>query len=219
MSSTSQTTNKLAVLARRFDRRRLFSWIWLALGAALLSYVGYEYASMHFEQQSLNAQWERQNAQTVNSAYPAPAAAGELTRLSIPKIGLDAVIVEGTSHRQLIIAPGHVKGTSTPGEEGNAVISAHRDTFFRHIYELQKGDGIVVRRGGHVYNFQVTGKKIVDPDDVSVIQRTPDAQLTLLTCYPIYYIGPAPERLVVFSKLVPDQGAAAPAQSATVAAH
>ena len=213
MPSAPQSTNQLAAFTRKFDRRRLFSWIWLALGAILLSYVGYEYASMHFEQQSLNAQWERQNAQAANSAYPAPAATDELTRLSIPKIGLDAVVVEGTSHRQLTIAPGHLKGTSLPGEDGNAVISAHRDTFFRHIYELQKGDGIVVRRGGRVFNFQVTGKKIVDPDDVSVLQRTPDAQLTLLTCYPTYYIGPAPERLVVFSRLVQNQAAVSSAQA------
>ena len=214
MSAALQPSNALPARAKKWDPRTLFSWIWLAIGVALLAYVGYEYASMHFEQQSLSAQWERQNAQATRSAYPAAPLEDELTRLSIPKIGLDAVIVEGTSHRQLTIAPGHVKGTSLPGDDGNAVISAHRDTFFRHIYELQKGDGIVVRRGGHVFNFQVTGKKIVDPDDISVIQRTPDAELTLLTCYPTYYIGPAPERLVVFSKLVPNQNAVAPTQAA-----
>src|SRR6185503_18054571 len=81
-------------------------------------------------------------------------------------------------------------------------ISAHRDTFFRHIYELNKGDEILVRRNGKVFHYQVTGKKIVMPDDVAVLKQTTDPQLTLITCYPTYYIGPAPKRLVVFSKLV-----------------
>src|SRR5579864_1086352 len=199
-----------------FDPHKL-SWFWIAIGLALLGYVGYEYAAMHFEQQSLNQQWERQNAAATSSAYPTPAV-DELTRLSIPKIGLDAVIVEGTSYRQLKIAPGHIKGTSVPGENGNSVISAHRDTFFRHIYELQKGDDVLVRRSGRVYRFEVTGKKVIGPDDVSILKPTPDTELTLLTCYPIYYVGPAPERLVVFSKLVQDPNSL-PSQSAIVGSN
>src|SRR5207237_6803091 len=99
-----------------------------------------------------------------------------------------------------------------PGEPGNAVITGHRDTFFRHIYELQKGDEILVRRNGELYKYQVTGKKIVDPEDVSVLKQTTDAQLTLITCYPTYYIGPAPQRLVVFSKLVPTPPASSAAE-------
>lgn len=187
----------------------------MLIGLALLAYVGYEYASMHFEQEDLSAQWERQNS----APNPAniPPAANELTRLTIPKIGLDAVIVEGTSYRQLKIAPGHVNGTPTAGDSGNSVISAHRDTFFRHIYELQKGDDILVRRGGRVFTFQVTGKKVVEPDDVSVLAHTSDAELTLLTCYPIYYIGPAPERLAVFSKLAHQSDALASTRPTTAA--
>ena len=111
-------------------------------------------------------------------------------------------MVEGTSHKALRLGPGHVKGTPVPGEAGNSVISAHRDTFFRNIYELKSGDEIQVRRDGHAYTFQVTGKKIVTPNDLSVLKKTSDTRLTLITCYPIYYIGPAPKRLVVFSKLV-----------------
>ena len=125
-----------------------------------------------------------------------------LTRVVIPKISLDAIVVEGVSRKQLSEGPGHIKGTATPGEAGNAVISAHRDTFFRHIYELNKGDEILVRRNGKVFHYQVTGKKIVMPDDMAVLKQTSDPQLTLITCYPTYYIGPAPKRLVVFSKLV-----------------
>jgi sortase A len=131
----------------------------------------------------------------------------------IPKISLDAIVVEGASRRELSEGPGHMKRTAQPGEAGNAVITAHRDTFFRHIYELGKGDDILVRRAGQVYKYEVTGKKIVLPEDVSVIKPTADATLTLITCYPTYYIGPAPKRLVVFSRLV-DSQAELPAKQA-----
>ena len=158
---------------------------------------------MHREQQTLHRQWEEQQKPLATAASDAAVVKDDgLTRVSIPKIGLDVIVVEGTNHRALRLGPGHLQETPAPGEAGNSVISAHRDTFFRHIYELTKGDEIQVRRSGHTYAFQVTGKKIVKPDDLSVVKNTPDARLTLITCYPIYYIGPAPERLVVFSKLI-----------------
>jgi LPXTG-site transpeptidase (sortase) family protein len=72
----------------------------------------------------------------------------------------------------------------------------------------------LIRRRGEVYKFEVTGKKIVTPDDISVLRRTKDPRLTLITCYPTYYIGPAPERLVVFSKLI-ERSPDLPAESHT----
>jgi sortase A len=111
-------------------------------------------------------------------------------------------VVEGTSRKALRVGPGRLKNTAMPGDADNSVITAHRDTFFRHIYRLSKGDEVLVRRNGELMKFEVTGKKIVDPNDVSVLKKTKRAQLTLITCYPTYYIGPAPERLIVFSKLV-----------------
>jgi sortase A len=175
----------------------------MLIGVAILGYVGSEYWAMHSEQQALHHRWEEQQKPPATAALnPAIIKDDGLTRVSIPKIGLDVIIVEGTNHRALRLGPGHLEETPAPGELGNSVISAHRDTFFRHIYELTKGDEIQVRRSGRTYAFQVTGKKIVQPDDLSVVKNTPDARLTLITCYPIYYIGPAPERLVVFSKLI-----------------
>ena len=115
---------------------------------------------------------------------------------------MDAIVVEGASRKQLSIGPGHMIDTAMPGEPGNAVITGHRDTFFRNIYELKRGDEIIVRRSGQVFKYQVTGKKIVEPEDISVLKPTVEPQLTLITCYPTYYIGPAPKRLVIFSKLM-----------------
>jgi sortase A len=176
-------------------------------GIALLGYVGFEYGSMYTSQRHLQQAWQQQQGARPQNASAAQPPDEDLTRLSIPKIKLDAVVVEGTAYKQLAIAPGHLKDTPAPGDDGNSVISAHRDTFFRHIYELQKGDTVQVQRRGKIFTYEVTGKKIVEPDDVSVLHKTTDPQLTLLTCYPTYYIGPAPERLAVFSKLVSAQPA------------
>jgi sortase A len=182
--------------------RKAVSLVLIVVGIALLGYVGSEYWGMYRSQQKLEAEWERQAASFSTPAHAVIPPEQMLTRVVVPKIGLDAIVVEGASRRDLSEGPGHMKETAMPGETGNAVITAHRDTFFRHIYELVKGDRIQVRRSGRVFTYEVTGKKIVMPDDVSVIRQTPDPQLTLITCYPVYYIGPAPKRLVVFSRLV-----------------
>ncbi len=188
----------------RVRRHHLPALLMLA-GLLLLSYVGFEYYSMYGAQKRMARQWQAQNdaRQTVSSPLANPLANNDgLTRVEIPKINLDAIVVEGVSRKELKIAPGHVPSSAIPGENGNSVITAHRDTFFRHIYELAKGDEILVRRNGEVFKFQVTGKRVVDPADVSVLDPTADPQLTLITCYPTYYIGPAPGRLVIFSKLM-----------------
>ena len=182
--------------------RKAFSGFLLLLGVVLLTYVGLQYWGMYHHQQQLAREWQRQAAAANIPGHAKLSAQDLLTRVVIPKIHLDAIVVEGASRKQLSDGPGHMKETATPGEIGNAVITGHRDTFFRHIYELNKGDEILVRRAGATYRFHVTGKKIVYPEDVSVLRQTSDPQLTLITCYPTYYIGPAPKRLVVFSKLV-----------------
>jgi len=196
----------------KFANRRTYSWLLVVIGVALLVYVGSQYWGMYRSQQNLEAQWEHQAATANVPGAPKLTADDLLTRVVIPKINLDAIVVEGASRKELSEGPGHMKQTAAPGEPGNAVITGHRDTFFRHIYELNKGDDIMVRRNGKVFRYEVTGKKIVMPDDVAVLKQTPDAQLTLITCYPTYYIGPAPKRLVVFSKLV-ESSSDVPAQA------
>ena len=183
----------------------------MIFGAATLFYVGTQYWTMYSEQRQLSEEWSRQqqtSAPSLLQVNNAGAAVHDgLTRISIPKINLDAVIVEGTSHKALLRGPGHLTDTPAPGEAGNSVISAHRDTFFRHIHELSAGDLIDIQRDGHSYVYEVTGKKIVGSADTSVLKQTSDPQLTLITCYPTYFIGPAPERLIVFTKLSKDSPA------------
>jgi sortase A len=194
--------SRLSQWVRQRITRRRVSLLLILVGVALLGYVGSEYWGMYRSQQKLALEWERQAAAISKPAAAVIPPDQALTRVVIPKISLDAIVVEGASRKELSEGPGHMKETAMPGETGNAVITAHRDTFFRHIYELVKGDQIQVRRSGRVFTYEVTGKRIVMPDDVSVIKQTNDPQLTLITCYPTYYIGPAPKRLVVFSKLV-----------------
>lgn len=193
----------------QWNKKNLLPLLLMVVGAVLLGYVVVQYGTMYRGQQQLAAEWERQNGATqqdangqAGSAGVRDVAADGLIKVTIPKIKLDAIVVEGTGRKQLLLGPGHMSETPAPGEIGNSVISGHRDTFFRHIYELSKGDEIDVRRNGKVFTYEVTGKKIVEPDDLSVIKQSQDKRLTLITCYPTYYIGPAPERLVVFSKLV-----------------
>jgi len=197
---------------RSFLGRRFVSLALIICGVVLLGYVSGEYWGMYRSQKNLEAQWEHQaailNASTSSATFSQEKILPEqmLTRLLVPKIGVDSIVVEGASRKALSEGPGHMRETAEPGEAGNAVITGHRDTFFRHIYELNKGDQIQVKRNGHNFVYEVTSHKIVLPEDVSVIKPTNDPQLTLITCYPTYYIGPAPKRLVVFSKLVESDG-------------
>jgi len=192
---------------RQAAQLRVLAHALIACGLVLVIYVSAEYVGMFHDQRQLEREWaEQERAPVGNSSSRSIASApsDRLTRILIPKINLDAVVVEGTNNRDLMKGPGHIRNTAYPGQAGNSVISAHRDTFFRNIYELQKGDVIEVRRNGQAYRYEVMSKKIVDPDDVSVIRPSKDARLTLITCYPTYFIGPAPERLVVAAKLLPN---------------
>ncbi|HUQ49134.1 MAG TPA: class D sortase [Terriglobales bacterium] len=179
--------------------RRHVGLLLTLVGVFTLGFVGSEYYGMYSEQKRLTQEWESQ--QTPATGAGRSVKSDGLTRVEIPKINLEAIVVEGASRKQLKVGPGRITTSAQPGEVGNSVITAHRDTFFRHIYELNKGDDILIRRNGEVFRYQVTGKKIVVPEDLSVLKPTKDAQLTLITCYPTYFIGPAPERLVIFSKL------------------
>jgi sortase (surface protein transpeptidase) len=117
--------------------RRGFAALLLFSGVAVLGYAGFQYGAMLIEQRHLQALWRQQ--QRMYSAFGHRSAVlheNSLTRLTIPAIQLSAVIVEGTDPLSLLIGPGHLTGTALPGQTGNAVVSAHRETFFRNIMDL-----------------------------------------------------------------------------------
>lgn len=172
-------------------------------GVAVLGYAAFEYGTMLLEQRHLQALWRAQQRPGPAVSHRTIAFRGDsFVRISIPSIQFSAVVVEGTDFYSLLIAPGHLPGTPQPGEAGNAVISGHRDTFFRNIVGLNPGDHILVERDGRTFTYVVDGFRIVKPTDISVIAPTNDNRLTLITCNPANYPGPAPQRLVVISKLI-----------------
>lgn len=179
----------------------------IVAGSLLLSFVGVQYAQSWLGQRKLARVWAEQQHQQTQTASDG------LTRLSIPSINLNAIVVEGTTRKDLLLGPGRLRESAVPGEAGNSVITGHRDTFFRHVYELNKGDRVNVERNGRLFRYQVTGRKIVRPDDLSVMEPSSEPRLTLITCYPTYYIGPAPKRLVVFTKMLDSTGAIAQDQN------
>jgi LPXTG-site transpeptidase (sortase) family protein len=169
------------------------------VGLLLLLYVSSQYWQTYAAQRKLALVWQQQSARPANIVG---SDVNALVRLTIAKINLDAVIVEGTSRKSLKLGPGHLKDSALPGSSGNSVIVAHRDTFFRHLDELEEGDGIYLRGQGEVYRFEVTGRRVVEPTDLSALRQSSSPQLTLITCYPTHYLGPAPNRLVVVARLI-----------------
>jgi sortase A len=131
-----------------------------------------------------------------------PAIGGPVGIISIPKIGLSMMVVEGTDEVRLQAGPGHYPGTPLPGQAGNAAIAGHRTTYlapFYHLDALVPGDqiGLTTLQGNFVYT--VTGSEVVDPSDVAVVAATSTPQLTLTTCNPRFS---ASQRLVVHAALV-----------------
>ncbi len=128
---------------------------------------------------------------------------GAVDHLVIPKIGVDKFVVEGTNEADLTQGPGHYAGTPLPGQVGNAAIAGHRTTYgapFFRLDELSSGNDVYVTdTGGHTYRYQVYQSMVVSPSDGSVLDNTPDAQLTLTTCNPRFS---ATTRLIVKAKLV-----------------
>jgi sortase A len=138
-------------------------------------------------------------ATTINAAIP--SGTQPMGRLEIPSIGLSAIYVEGSDSRTLRRAIGHIPGTALPGTSGNAALSAHRDTFFRHLGEVHRGDLIRITTTRGLYQYVVESSQTVDPDERAVLGNVGRPTLTLVTCYPFYYVGSAPKRFVVHAAL------------------
>jgi sortase A len=193
----SHVITRLGDTVARKRMRQQASVFLISTGVSLMLLTSGAYRWMHQEQERLIAS----QSSLVTETSATIAAPQDVTVLSIPKIKLEAAILESTTKKSLLLAPGHVEKTAWPGDVGNSVIAGHRDTFFRRLNELQNGDEILVTRGHRRFHYLVSSKTIVSPSDVSVTLPAADARLTLVTCYPTYYIGPAPKRLIVVATL------------------
>jgi len=140
--------------------------------------------------------WDPQRITAWRRALSEPVPP-PLAVLRIPKIRLEVPVLRGTDDVTLNRAVGHIDDTALPGTDGNSGIAGHRDGFFRGLKDIEPEDAIELDtlRGKEVYRVERTW--VVDPDDVSVLDPAPARSLTLVTCYPFYYVGPAPQRYIV----------------------
>ena len=135
----------------------------------------------------------------------ASAGAEALGRLSVARLGMRVMVAPGVDARSLRRAAGHIPGTSRPGTGGNVGIAGHRDTFFRPLRRIEPGDEIELTTPEGVARYAVEWTRVVAPDAVDVLAPTPYAALTLVTCYPFYYVGHAPDRFIVRARRVDDR--------------
>jgi sortase A len=140
--------------------------------------------------------WDRERIDAWRRTLAAPAPP-PLAVLRIPKVRLEVPVLPGTDDFTLNRAVGHIEDTALPGTDGNSGIAGHRDGFFRGLKDIEPNDIIELEtlRGKEVYRVERTW--VVEPEDVSVLDSTPTRSLTLVTCYPFYHIGPAPQRFIV----------------------
>jgi sortase A len=182
--------------------------LFAAAALALVCYAGVTIDAAR-EQAALSRELDRDRAAwaaaSAELARPRPvvtlAPQALVGRIDIPRLRLSALAREGVDTGTLRASAGHVPGTALPGDAGNAAFAAHRDTFFRPLEGIREGDDIRVTTAGGEFHYQVTGTRIVDPDEVSVLEPTTGATLTLVTCYPFDYIGSAPQRFIVRAQL------------------
>jgi sortase A len=184
--------------------RAVLRWIQglLFAGAILmLGYCGFVLVDTWIFQKQESAALERfVPKEPAASGVSVPEAIGPdglIGRIGIPRLDVSAVVIEGTSHKTLRRAVGHIAGTSLPGQPGNVGIAGHRDTFFRPLRNVQENDIITFTTLGGEYRYRVVSIKVVSPDNVAVLNPDGNEILTLVTCYPFYFVGSAPDRFIV----------------------
>ena len=209
----------------RWSRRLFF-----VIGIVALSYVAFALLDARLYQAGQSRRFQQELKELkpsvvsderlhVSSISPAPAKGNlmrperieiagvnrvSLGRIEIGAIGLTAMILEGTDARTLRRAVGHIPGTPQPGQRGNVAITGHRDTFFRPLRNIRRDDEIRLTTLSGSYRYWVDSIKVVEPEDMGVLDNSDDSILTLVTCYPFYYVGPAPKRFVVRARRIPE---------------
>lgn len=199
-------------------KRRWIANILLAAGIVLVgvwawsNLRGLIYQSVH------NQEFDRRvhkRGPEAESRQPNRAPAlrnGEVVgRLIVPRLHLRAIVREGAGEDTLAVALGHIPGTALPGPTGNVGVAGHRDTLFRALREIRQDDLIEFETLHGNYSYRVRIMKVVNPKSVDVLQASQSPEITLVTCFPFHYLGPAPNRFIVQASLV---GQEAPKQAA-----
>lgn len=182
--------------------QRLFLWF----GVAALAYAGgaAAYAGIYQRRQSWKFEQEVAAPKVIKTPIVEEAVdlrEGDLVgKLEVPRVGISVMVLHGIDENTLIVGAGHVPGTPLPGAEGNVAIAAHRDTFFRKLEGILPGDSIQVATVRRTYEYVVDSTEIVDPENTQVMESRARPELTLITCYPFYFVGAAPKRFIVHAR-------------------
>jgi sortase A len=177
----------------------------LIFGVLALGYGAWVLVDAHLYQKRAVRQFESRARSEAGTSQPAerrpalqPVADGTpFARLEIDRLNMDTMVIEGVTDADLRKAVGHIPYTALPGNPGNVGLAGHRDTSFRQLRHIQDGDliSLTTSQGRHVY--QVENTEIVKPEDSEVLRPTAQPTLTLVTCFPFYYVGSAPNRFIV----------------------
>lgn len=173
----------------------MISKILLFIGLGCLGLYGFFAVEAHWEQAALERELYRplpnRSAAAPTSPKPRHLSEGDLFgRLEIPRLNLSVMVMEGDADSILRLGAGHVPGTPM-------AIAGHRDTFFRPLKDIKLNDTIRFTTPDGSSEYRVVSTQIVGPTDTSVLDAKDDSTLTLITCYPFYYIGPAPKRFII----------------------
>jgi sortase A len=180
--------------------------LFLAVGVLILGYCGllllnarvYQASEMRrFQQQRIDSKPAVDGQIIVHQVSFHPEPGKPLGEIELTRVGVTAMIFEGTDDRTLQRAVGHIPGTAMPGQSGNVAIAGHRDTFFRALRNVQQGDEINLMTVDGSYRYRVDSISVVAPEHTEVLDNSDGDFLTLVTCYPFYYVGPAPRRFIV----------------------
>jgi sortase A len=178
-------------------RHWLSVWLeWLLLGIGLGCLGVYVFETV--EARRFQAQRAAEFARAAQAYAPVTVRTGGLVgMLDVPRLRLTTPVIEGDDDTTLKRAVGHLPDTPLPWEDGNSAFAGHRDGLFRPLKDIQVGDEVRFRTSRDEFRYRVTGTSIVAPDDVSVLEKRSQPSLTLITCYPFYYVGNAPKRFII----------------------
>jgi len=204
------------MLASKRRRRNIAAYALMAAGMVLLFLGGRDVFFSHIGQTEAehafdNLKEEKPSpfsAEQPDRTVSPPVPLGDtVAKLIIPRLSAELYVVEGDGAAELRRGPGHVEGTVLPGQAGNCVIAGHRDTHFRVLKDIRKGDEIILQTGSSQFTYRVNGTQVVLPTNTASLKPSASAQLHLITCYPFYYLGSAPKRFVVQADLESDVAA------------
>jgi sortase A len=181
------------------SRLRIACYSLLTLGLLALGYSGFVFADTHLYQSLMMKKFI--HASLLSEAH-IPLEGEVIGEILVPRLRLKAIVVQGDSAASLRRAVGHISRSPLPGAWGNVILAGHRDTFFRPLRNIRLGDEIQFTTAEHSLQYVVESIEIVAPNDIEVLEPSTGRDLTLVTCFPFYFVGPAPKRFIVRAREV-----------------